>query len=246
MRSLYSLLCRGMILGLLACAIGCQTLQYREVQRDFEQAVRADIEGSESPFIDWYGSVLDQLTPDAIAALDPRLRPNAWMLRAVSAWRSGQFGLSRASARDGLNDANLRPHSRDEVILRMIDALVIDSELFERFRQAGSSVNPEDYPAYESDFKTALMVLEEARNRIQEPTPVSVRHYWHYQRWRILQNWSQVISAIDPTAVETMQQASQEAARFLGQDLSSAAAAMRDAIPADHPLHRIIRARSSF
>jgi hypothetical protein len=241
--NLQAIFLRGMFLGLLACAVSCQTLRYRDVQHDFEQAVRNENEGSESPFVDWYGNVLNQLAPDAIAALDPRLRPNAWMLRAVSAWRSGEFELARASAKAGLREPDLRPHSRDDVILKMIDALVIDSELLLRFREAGRQVQADGYSEYEKDFKTALMSLDQAGNSIREPTPAGVRHYWQFHRWRILQNWGQVINAIDPAAVHAMQQANEGATRFLGQDPSSAAAAARDAIPADHPLRRTIRAR---
>jgi len=233
------------LLALLLAATGCRTVHYRSVQHDFEQAVRADNEGSESPFTDWYANVIGDLTPDKIACLEARLRPNAWMLRAVAAWRTQQYRLARDSASAGLKDPNLKPHSRDDVILTMMDGLVVDAELFDRFQQGGRKVKATEHQAYAKDFKTALTVLDKARQKIKEPTPLSVQHYWHYQRWRILQNWSQVINAIDPTAVEAMQQATQEAKTFLGQELIAAIGAARDAIPADHPLHRLIRAREA-
>jgi hypothetical protein len=224
---------------LVVILMGCQTLEYRQVQRDFEAAVRADNEGS--VFTDLHQGIVAQLTPEYIASLDERLRPNAWLLRAVSAWRSGDFAVARASAQRGLSEPKLVAHSRDDVLMSMIDALVVDSDVRQRWLAADRVATAETYSGYERDFKVALEQLAKAGAKISAPTPDSVQAYYHYQRWRILQNWSQVISRIDPKTPDVMLSALDRATAHLGQTPQKAAEVERDMLPADHPLRALIR-----
>jgi hypothetical protein len=68
------------------------TLDYREVQRDFNSAVQADnvrtAEGlgalTSTNAEQLYEDVRIRLTDEQISRLDERLRPNAYALRAVS------------------------------------------------------------------------------------------------------------------------------------------------------------------
>src|SRR5258705_766055 len=118
----------------LAAAAGCSTLRYRNVQSQFEDTVRADNQRFTMPFTDvasGYQAVANELTPDYIARLDPKLRPNAWTLRAVSQWRAGESSQAVASSVEGLAGIDrLRPqspqleHNRDSIILTMVTALV--------------------------------------------------------------------------------------------------------------------------
>jgi len=124
---------------------GCRTLDYRHVQSDFDHAVVEEMQRSASPFIDWYRNVSDTLTPEYISKLDPKLRPNAWMLKSVSQWRSSDLTAARGSAKQGLGEANLIQGSRDDVVLTMIPALVVDSELMMDFRQRSGAIPGTNY-----------------------------------------------------------------------------------------------------
>jgi hypothetical protein len=232
-----------LVAAVVVGAAGCRTLQYREIQHDFGQAVRADNAGSESPFTDWYQIVLDELTPKYIERLDARLRPNAWMLRAVAAWRTGRFDVAEQSATAGLRERTLLSGSRDDVILRMIRPLVIDSELRERFADQGGRTATNSYASFQADFETALTLMDEAREAMRESTPNGVRYYWNYQQWRILQNWAFVISRIEDSQLTFKQQVYRNAAFVLGQDLEAALSEAREAIPVTNPLRQLIDAR---
>src|SRR5262245_59235613 len=96
---------RLLLLLVLVAAAGCTTLGYRTVQTQFQDTVRADNERFTIPFTDvtsGYQSVATQLTPEYINGLDPKLRPNAWTLRAVSQWRAEESSNAVASSVEGL------------------------------------------------------------------------------------------------------------------------------------------------
>lgn len=220
----------------------CRTLEYRTVQSEFEQAVRADNEGT--PFSRQHEDVVAQLTPEYIAKLDPKLRPNAWMLRAVSAWRAGMTNEPEQSAERGLAEANLVPGSRDDIVLRMIPALVVDSDLQRRWLASNRSVDEASYAAtYEPGFKAAFNELKNsAEPAMNERTPVDARAYFHYQYWRLVFNWASVISSVKP--MDAQFAAQDRATNFVGfPKLLDAAKAQCDQIPSDHPHRALIRAQ---
>ncbi len=182
----------------LALAAGCTTIEYRNVQSDFEKAVRADLEGGQLPYVDWYRSVATELTPDYIAKLDASLQPNAWLLRALSQWRSEDFAGAKSSASAGIealktlaaNDARWE-RSRDKILLTMVPGLIKDSELQVRLRQAGPSDLAQHFQdIYQPEIVAALTQFKEAHAFISESTPKSVTDYWSFQTWRLLQNWA--------------------------------------------------------
>ena len=220
----------------------CRTLEYRTVQSDFEQAVRADNAGN--PFSRQHEDIVTRLTPEYIGNLEPKLRPNAWMLRAVSAWRSGMTNAPEQSARSGLAETNLVHGSRDEIVLAMIPALVTDSDLQRRWLAASRTLTEDPYKTtYEPGFKAALRELsDEAEAKMNERTPVDARAYYHYHRWRILLNWAAVIASVKP--VSAAGAAQDRANAFVNTNgLDNAAAFQRDKIPGDHPLRGLIRAQ---
>jgi hypothetical protein len=236
--------CRlGLLLGLLGALSACRTLDYRQIQSEFQEAVQADNSGAS--FTRQHEDVIERLTPEAIAQLDPKLRPNAWMLRAVSAWRAGLTNdLAEKSARSGLAEPTLVPGSRDQVVLSMIPSLAVDSDLLRRWLAADRILTPTEYDqVYEKGFRAACRQLTEASAVMNERTPVDARAYFHYQRWRIMQNWAAVIGNLKP--VETAAAANQRSKEFLQNDggLLAAANQDRDQIPPDHPLRALIRAK---
>ncbi len=147
------------LLGFLAIALaGCaqvtrvqHTFALRDVQQQFTQAVQVDNAASVDPFLagqseGLYGTVVTALSDAQIAALDPQLQTNAWLMRAVSEWRSTHPAQAITAAEHGLAVPTLVPQSRDQVLLALLPALVIDSELRTRLAQ-GRPRSSRDIPA---------------------------------------------------------------------------------------------------
>jgi hypothetical protein len=233
------------LLALLAVLLtACGTLEYRQIQSEFNQAVQADNSGV--PFTDQHANILDQLTPDYIQGLDPRLRPNAWLLRSVSAWRMGSNDVALVSARQGLREPTLAAGSRDQVVLEMIPALVIDSDLNRRWIEAGRTLTGPEYSAtYETTgFVQAWRQLSgPASEAVSQATPAEVIAYLHYQRWRLILNWAAVITSVQPN--QDFVAAQVRACTGLGVDRDPMFAAQQevDQIPAHSPLTNLIRAQ---
>ena len=237
------------VLIVLAVAAGCATFQYREVQNDFERAVRIDNGESVSPFTDdnsseAYRAIINQLSETQIRELDQRLQANAWLLRSYSSWRVGDFGDARSSASKGIDEGNPRSHSRDKVLLLLVPALVADSETMNAWVAAGKKTSSQVYEnTHEKDFKLAWNKLLEAEQEIGEPTPDSTAYYVLYQKWRILQNWRQVINSF-PGREDAERRAAKERAKDkVGDDLGFAAKSARNSIPSDHTLRKLIEAQ---
>lgn len=230
-----------LLLAALALALtSCPSFQYRKVQSTFEEAVLAD-NAQLNPVIDrsaeLYGHVAQELTEERIGELDTKLRPNAWLLRAFSQWRSGSLEDARVSAQKG-RAAQPVANSRDDVLLHLIPVLVVDSQVMEAWRTRGEQTDPGQYEALEKDFKTALDQIKKSLGRFGPATPHSTRYYVQYQRWRIMQNWRGVIAAL-PERVDR-QNARAAAAATLGKPLKDAAKEARDAIPVSHFLNQQI------
>jgi hypothetical protein len=188
---------------------------------------------------------LDKLTPDYILTkVDAKLGPNAWMIRGISAWRLGEHEAARVSSEKGLEEPSLNPGSREDIILRIIPALAIDKEAHEIWQRNGSKLSGAQYAdqRFHLQFTTAMRQFAEAEGRFANPTPQSVRNYVHYQHWRVLQNWRQVIVSIQDQGAKT--EAYQQAQNVVGISLKEAAEAQRDAIaPQDDSYRQLIRAQ---
>ncbi len=234
---------------LLLVGAGCVTIEYRDVQSDFERAVRIDNGETVSPFTEdnsseAYQGIIDRLSKEQIDKLDDRLKANAWLLRSFSSWRVGNLEDARKSANNGLKQGTLRGSSRDKVLLLLVPALVVDSETMTAWVGAGSQTSPQVYmDTYEKDFKLAWDKLIKAEQEIGEPTPNSTSYYVQYQKWRILQNWRQVIDSF-PRGENTERRAAKDRAKAkVGDDLGRAAKKAKEQIPADHTLHKLIEAQ---
>jgi hypothetical protein len=242
----------------LAATTGCSTLQYRTVQSHFEDTVRADNEQSTVPFIDVasrYQAVASELTPAYIARLDPRLRPNAWTLRAVSQWRGGESAQAVESSLEGLAEIiRLKQQTpqvengRDSFILTMLPGLVEDSRLRQRFKEQGAPDVAAHYNEYAAKFRAALRALTEAREKAAPATPREVVYYWDYQCWRVLENWLYIISQLplDAIADATGQADSFVKTTLANTGLQDAATlkkaieAAENALPGGHPYRQLI------
>jgi len=210
------------------------------------------------PFIDpsaQYQAVASELTPDYIARLDEKLRPNAWTLRAVSQWRAGEYTPAVTSALEGLTEITRQSaqtphlvHGRDSIILTMLPGLVEDSRLRQRFIEHGAADVAAHYDEYDARFRTAVRALAEAREKTAAPTPPEVIAYWSWQTWRLLQNWSYILSQLPP---ENAADPNLEADAFVksalantglenATSLSAAMAALESTLPSDHPYLQLI------
>lgn len=242
---------------MILATVSCRTIQYREVQSDFERAVAAETARAESPFVDWYQGVATTLTDDFIAKLDPKLRPNAWMLRGLSEWRLGDYAAADASAAQGTRELERPPAtaahpaaSRDAIVLTMLPGLVEDSRLRDRLLALGSTELPAE--SYRTDFlpqfKAVLRQFRGAKEQFAAPTPAAVKHYWNFQAWRALQNWNITLGRLAVGEDATKQAyaeadgviADQFATLTGGTNLVTAIQAAKQAIPADHSYRRLI------
>lgn len=213
-----------LLLPVLAAALlfsntQCTTLHYAGIQGDFERAVMAESTQAESPFVDWYQTVGATLTDSYILRLDPKLRPNAWMLRALSEWRSGEWAPARRSAAKGL-DAGPPEGSRDLVVLSMIDSLTVMTDLERKASATGDDgLSAETYANdYESSLKEAWSSLASVERKFNAATPDAAKDYWNYQRWRFSVAWREVISRIAGES-SSRNDASQRAATHVGMSL---------------------------
>ena len=244
------------LVGLLALA-SCRTIQYREVQSDFERAVQAETARTESPFVDWYQGIADTLTDDFIGKLDVKLQPNAWMLRGLSEWRSGAYSNANRSASKGLSEIERQQKTapnlaagRDSIVLTMLPGLVQDSQLRDKLRAAGTNDLPADsYRAnFFPQFKAVLTQFEMAKEKFAAPTPPAIQHYWNYHLWRALQNWRFTLGRL-PLGEFATKQAYTNANTVIatqfpkltgGTNLTNAIAMSKQALPAGHTYLQLI------
>ena len=236
---------RAALVAALTFASACTTLDYRSVQGQFVDAVAADNAWSVSPLggsaaQGLYSRIHAELTDAYIAGLDARLQPNAWLLRAVSAWRLGNFSDARTSVATGLDKlSDAQKGSRDHVMLAMLDGLIIDSDLLAKFRSVDKKVTLDAYHStFSPDFDTGLKALDDGFNESGPATPPEVGWYYHYHRWRLLQNWRTVVNSINDQDRAT---ARVDAEGKVGQDLRQALDQEKKMIPDNHPLHVLIR-----
>lgn len=252
-----------LIASLLAVLTGCTTLQHRSVQSRFQEAVRADNERFAVPFTDVvkeYRSVAEEISDAYIAGLDPKLRPNAWTLRAVSQWRGELYAEAVASAHQGIAElSKLRSQSpewdggRDGILLTMLPGLVEDSRLRQRWSSHGADDLAAHYDEYTVKFRAALRALSEAQEKMSAATPVEVVQYWRYQSWRVLQNWFYTISQLP---LDVQAEANRTADAFVKTTFATAklanVATLKDAIqsvsealPKSHPYRQLIDLEST-
>lgn len=246
------------LVSLLGCTLSrgsrpTETLTYRSIQRDFNEAVLLDNTTAVDPFGEgqsalMYQEIAAKLTREQIERLDERLHANAWLLKAVAEWRSGQQQAAIASAESGLRAKGLQPHSRDHLLLTLLPALAVDSEMKEKWIAKGRVTTVQEYTAedgYKRDFQTVFAYFDRAERTLGPGTPGSAIWYLHYQKWRVLNDWRLLIASLQgPGSTEARKTARTEAAAILGIDnLENEADRQRDAIPESHALRQLIRAQ---
>jgi hypothetical protein len=219
--------------------------------------VDADNARAESPFVDWYQGVTDTLTDDYISKLDEKLRPNAWMLRGFSEWRSGSYSNANSSAAKGWQEIERQKattpnlaSSRDGIVLTMLPGLVQDSQLRDRLKLTGTNeLAVADYTNnFLPQFKAVLAQFREAKQNFATPTPPAVKVYWDFQTWRALQNWRITLGKL-PAGEDATKKAYTNAHAFVtnsfpalagSTNLAGSIQVVKEAIPADHAYRRLI------
>jgi hypothetical protein len=236
---------RFVLLFPLLVLTACSTIGYRQLQGDFERAVAADNQRSVSPFTDAapdeYASVWEELSEGYIGGLDARLRPNAWMLRGISAWRLGEFADAERASRKGL-ELDPKSGSRDQVVLTALPGLIYDAEAINRWRE--SSKSQATYDTLRLDMSNAWVTLKDAAASFGDLTPKSTRAFVHYHQWRVAFNWAQMI-----IEVEDASGADRNAMRTWAKETGGVGAEPTDAAEAakggtvGHPFHDLIQAQ---
>jgi hypothetical protein len=246
------------VFTVVICGCFGATLDYRDIQNDFNTAVQSDNLQSVDPFgavnsQSLYEKVTEQLTDEYIQSLDPRLQQNAQVIRAVSLWRSGRLSEAKQAAERALHQKGSSSGPRDRMVLLMITALVNEQDLLSRYRQVPEPgrVKWNEYTSiYEKDFGEAVSTLKQAANLATPNLPQEMTFYVHFQRWRILNNWKFIISSlwdgVDPfsdPSVELRNKALAQSKNLLGGvDLIDEIEKEHEIIPQNHQLHNLMKA----
>jgi hypothetical protein len=183
---------------------GCaSTVNYKNIQNDFNKAVQADNLQSYDPqmlgtltttYQQTYEDVLQRLNEPYIQSIDSRLKMNAYTMKAISQWRTGKLDEAQQTAARGQTQPVVG--ARDKMVLLILPALIADQKLTQKYR-LGRKVSLEDYKKnYEAEYSQAVSSLKEAIRQIPPDLPENMVNYVHYQRWRILNNWGTVIASI--------------------------------------------------
>jgi hypothetical protein len=184
----------------------------------------------------------------------------------VSEWRlarsqisygaaSPYLDASLISANAGLKDTGPEQQSRDRVILTILPALVIDTEIEKRFNDLDHRLSAAQYeqtPGFRSLFDQAFRAVQAGENTIGPATPQGVKYYVMFQRWRLMNNWRAVINGLvaeSGAALNTEDlrgNVSAEAAALLNvKSLGVAMHEIRGLIPPDDPIRKLMDALST-
>ena len=241
--SLFACLLISLLCG--ACQQTQHVFDLQRTQRTFDAASHQDNLAAIGQGIpSGYADVLKELTPERISALpDPRLKANAWMMRGVSEWRTGDYLKAQASAANGLQ-AGPESGSRDHLLLLMLPALAIDGQIFDAWKKAGQSFTLEQYNSMAAnDYPVALTKLRSVSGSFNEKTDDDTRHLVAFHQWRLFLNWDAMINRM--TADESVRDAAAEIAssHFGSISLAKQARAARDSIRTDSTYGKLIASR---
>jgi hypothetical protein len=194
-----------LLILIAALASSCaSTFTYRDIQKDFNNAVQAEnipdpsaIGSISSSPQAGYEDVLKRLDDKYIQSLDPRLKMNAYAMKAVAQWRTGKLSEAKQTADTGLALTNVPPSPRDRMVLLIIRPLVNEQDLRGRYLKLPEPqrlTTNEYQKIYAKDFANIAAALKKAAAQATPDTPDSVLYYVYFQRWRVLQDWDTVIS----------------------------------------------------
>lgn len=213
----------------------CGTLKYRDIQQDFNNAVQNDNITSEVPGSDpqaSYQSIILNLTEDFIGSLDVRLQGNAYVLKAIAQWRTGQFEDALKSV-DKASSKQLG--ARDKVMVQLLPIMIAESSLMKDYSQK-EGIPYDKYENYLNKYAGFYRML----NSIDTGTASadSIKFYVAYQGWRIMTNWKIVASSVKPAG--KISEALDKAKNALSKDLTDVISEFKSRIPASHPLAQLI------
>lgn len=230
-------------LPLLACLLLTACSQFDpvtklgDIQKQFDAASRQEnlaALGHGTPA--GYAAVAAQLSEGFITTL-PRasLKANAWMLRAVAESRTAKFNQALASAQNG-RLAGPVPRMRDDILLTLVPALVIDTETVTAWRAAGNAFTLEQYQARaETAYPTAFNHLRKAQALYGAETDDETKHYVAFHQWRMLLNWDAMINRMNEEETVRDDAARRASSAIGGLSLAKQARAARESIPATSP-----------
>ncbi len=251
---------KTLLLILMAAVVSscASTFTYRDIQKDFNDAVQAEntrnIEAVgliTSSSLAGYENVLARLDDKYIQSINPKLKMNAYAMKAIAQWRTGKLSEAKQTAATGLALGNVPSNPRDKMVLMIIKPLVNDQDLGVRYRQLREPrrVSLTDYQnIYAKDFADAAADLKYAAAQATPDLPEDVIFYVYYQRWRVLQNWNTVINHLwdgkdfkSKDSTDIQDRASKDTAKALnGVELKSEIKNQKEKISDGHWLRRYI------
>lgn len=246
MKSLKHSFIASLLLSLLlsSCQHSPGVFDFRALQAKFDAATTAErlAPGGSTSAAAIYDEVITALPPAKIKELNSKLRPTAWMMRSVSEWRTGRLNDAAQSAQNGIA-TNPPDHSREQVLLTLVPALVIDSEAVVAWKTANKSYTADQYTnSAKRSYKAVVRHLNAASDACGTGTDNGTHHYLAYQKWRTLRNWQLIIEYLDEQQVN---QALNSAKPILeGRIPYDAADAARLTVPTGEPLRTLMDANS--
>lgn len=211
--------CLWIVLALLAG--GCQTLQFRDIQDDYNAAVEAEAgertvisEASSSSqgipvntYDDRYREIIRQLDRNFIKGLDKKLQPTAYVMLTASHISLKQYKEARNSAKTGREHVEAAQSPRDRVYLQAADGIILLGTALQRYgeRDPGKPFTLMEYNETGGDqFLSYPDAFEKAYNNfsgvLNDPgnsnAPESIKVFIIFQKLRVLTHWNEVFSEI--------------------------------------------------
>jgi hypothetical protein len=271
---------RFWVLAVIILLIGgcASTINYKDIQKDFTKAVESDNTQSYDPqmlgtltttYQQNYEDVIKRLNEPYIQAIDPRLKMNAYTMKAISQWRTGKVDEARQTVALALSQSNLTVGARDKTVLMILPALIDDKELTQKYillptsRQVSGTAEKDSLPRerqvsvddyekyYKKGYFKAVSSLKEAIKQLPPELPEEMIYYVHYQRWRILNNWNIVSTSLvaskqkDPDTQEVLDRkirlnAYKDIKNLLGSSLEEEIQKEMDSVPKTSPLWNLM------
>jgi hypothetical protein len=183
----------------------CSTINYRNVQEDYNNAVRNEINSSVIPMSDYkveYSWVINALTKENINSLDDRLKGNAYMLLAISHWRINEYKKAKEAvdnaemvSKAASTNPALALGARDNIMLKILPSLIAESSKLSKYDKS-KGLDEEQYSSFKTVYKLITKDLQKSFTDLNTGNPGAIKFYIAYQNWRVLQNWRIVISTL--------------------------------------------------
>ena len=197
-------LCCGLLANCASSPQIVETIQYAGVQKEFRECAAQDnqlrIGAKDEQAItnqmkSCYANVVSELKDLDSGQLDSEtLRANAYLLRGISQWRTGDLKGAASSASAGRSQHNMIAGSRDHLFLLLLPGQIANTKMMQAWRSADKKMDTSNHATLESHFEDAGRAIRAAERAIQASSSNGAKRYVHSEKARILRNWETMIN----------------------------------------------------